>query len=565
MVGIVGLGSTGQALLHALDASGTRVIGVDSDPAVVERARTRSGTADVSGRFERLRAADVIIEAVSEHAGVKEDVLRRSGAECPGVTALVTTTASLSVPSLAIASGRPAHLVGLRFALPLSPRAGAELVRTTMTAPEAVRAAGELLSLLGPAVAPPGVDTPVARRLLLPYLGRAAALHEEGYASSEDIDNAMRLGCALPAGPLEMLDAVGVDTVHRELGDLHRRTGRGYHRPPSSLERMIASGRLGRKSGQGYHAYDGTGRRVVAEPQDRPSGQAPAIGHVGIVGTGTMARGIAHTLALAGVENTMVGRTDERADSAREAIGSSLRRAVERGRLDSGAAHTALARIQGDHDLTALSDCDLVIEAVAEDVSVKRSVFEQLDKVCRPGAVFATSTSSLSVADCAAATSRPEAVIGMHFFNPAQVMRLVEVVRTGATSDAAHATAHALCERLGKTAVDCADRTGFIVNFLLFPYLNHAVRALELDGSLGVEEVDTAVESLLGFPLGPFGLLDTVGLDVSLAILQRLHEAFGTEDFEPARSLNGLVGMGHLGRKTGTGFRSRGPLGRRTA
>ncbi|MFS8201148.1 3-hydroxyacyl-CoA dehydrogenase family protein [Streptomyces sp. CWNU-52B] len=565
VVGIIGLGSTGQALLRALDSGGTRVIGVDSDPAVVERARARSGTADVSGRFERLGAADVVIEAVSERADVKEDVLRRLGVMCSRVTTLMTTTASLSVPSLAVASGRPAHLVGLRFALPLSPRAGAALVRTTMTAPETVSAAEELLSLLGIAVAPPGVDTSVARELLLPYLGRAATLHEEGYASSESIDTAMRLGCGLPAGPLEMLDAVGVDTVYGELEDMHRRTGLEYHRPPPSLGRMIANGQLGRKSGQGFHAYDEHGRRVVSETGGRPSGPAPAIGHVGIVGTGTMARGIAHTLALAGVESTLTGRTIERADSARAAIGSSLQRAVGRGRLDSDAAHSALGRIRSDHDLTALSDCDLVIEAVVEDASVKKSVFEQLDKVCRPGVVLATSTSSLSVAECAAATDRPADVIGMHFFNPAQVMRLVEVSRTEATSDAAHALAHALCERLGKTPVDCTDRTGFIVNFLLFPYLNHAVRAVELDAALGMAEVDTAVESLLGFPLGPFALLDTVGLDVSLAILQRLHDAFGTEDFDPARSLRGLVGMGHLGRKTGSGFRSPGPTGRRTA
>ncbi|WDG31694.1 3-hydroxyacyl-CoA dehydrogenase family protein [Streptomyces sp. CA-278952] len=555
VVGIVGLGSLGHGLLRALDAGGTRVIGVDSDPAVVERARTRAGTAEVSDRFERLGAADVVIEAVSERADVKRDVLRRLGEVCPRATVLVTTTASLSVPALAIASGRPAHLVGLRFALPLSPRAGAGLVRTTLTAPETVSAAEDLLSLLGLAVAPPGVDAPVARTLLLPYLRRAVALHEEGYASAEDIDTAMRLGCGLPAGPLEMVDAVGVDTVYRELDDLHRRTGLDHYRPPLSLERMIAGDRLGRKSGQGYHAYDEAGRRVVPDPRGRPSGQVPAVGHVGIVGTGTMARGIAHALALAGVESTLTGRTAERAESAREAIGSSLERAVKRGRLDPEAARSALARVRTDHDLTALADCDLVIEAVAEDISVKRSVFEQLDKVCRPGAVLATSTSSLSVAECAAATDRPEDVIGMHFFNPAQVMRLVEVVRTEATNDAAHATAHALCERLGKTAVDCTDRTGFIVNFLLFPYLNHAVRTLELSGSLGVEELDTAVESLLGFPLGPFALLDTVGLDVSLAILQRLHETFRTEDFDAARSLYDLVDMGHLGRKTGTGFR----------
>ncbi|MFF7452591.1 3-hydroxyacyl-CoA dehydrogenase family protein [Kitasatospora sp. NPDC008115] len=554
VVGIVGLGSLGQSLLRALDASGVRVIGVDSDPDVVARVRARAGTADVSGEFGRLGGADVVIEAVSRHADAKEDVLRRLGALRPGVTALVTTTASLSVPALAIASGRPERLVGLRFAVPSSPRAGAQVVGTTMTAPEAVAAVEELLSLLGHAVAPRGADPAVARELLLPYLGRAVALHEEGYASCEDIDTAMRLGCGLPAGPFEMLDAIGVDTVHRELDDLHRRTGLAHHRPPASLERMIAAGRLGRQSGRGFHGYDESGRRTGSAAPRRSTGGAPAVGHVGIVGTGTMARGIAQSLALAGVGTTLVGRTLDRAEFARATIGSSLARSVERGRLDADAARTALARVHADHEPSVLFDCDLVIEAVVEDLPVKRAVFEQLDKVCRPGAVLATTTSSLSVAECAASTGRPEDVIGMHFFNPAQVMRLVEVVRTEATGDTAHAAVHAVCAALGKTAVDCADRTGFIVNYLLFPYLNHAVQTLESSPSLDVAEVDSSVESLLGFPLGPFALLDTVGLDVSLAILRRLHESFGTEDFAPSPALTRLTALGHLGRKTGRGF-----------
>ncbi|WP_234434448.1 3-hydroxyacyl-CoA dehydrogenase family protein [Streptomyces sp. NRRL F-5126] len=556
VVGVVGLGSVGQSLLRALDAGGVRVIGVDTDPDVVARVRSWAGTAEVSGDVERLAEAGVVVEAVSEDAESKAEVLHRLGALCPRVTALVTTTASLSVPALAVASGRPARLVGLRFAVPSSPKAGAALVSTTMTAPEAVSAAEELVSLLGRPIAPQGTDTAAARELLLPYLGRAAALHEAGYASCEDIDTAMRLGCGLPAGPLEMLDTVGVDTVHRELGDLYRRTGLEHHRPPGSLERMIESGRLGRKSGQGFYAYDAAGRRVVPAARDRAPEGAPAVGHVGVVGTGTMARGIAQALVLAGVRTTLVGRTTERADAARAAIGSSLDRSVKRGRLDPGAAGAALDLVRGDQDVAVLYDCDLVIEAVVEDLPVKRTVFEQLGKVCRPGAVLATTTSSLSVAECAAASGRPEDVIGMHFFNPAQVMRLVEVVRAEATSDAAHAAARALCERLGKTAVGCGDRTGFIVNYLLFSYLNHAIRAMESGGCLDMGDVDTAVESLLGFPLGPFTLLDTVGLDVSLAILDRLRETFGTEDFAAARSLRGLVAMGHLGRKTGTGFRT---------
>ncbi|WP_428934074.1 3-hydroxyacyl-CoA dehydrogenase family protein [Streptomyces sp. ACT015] len=556
VVGVVGLGSLGLSVLRALDAGGVRVIGVDSDPEVVAAVRPWAGSAEVSGELETLGEADVVVEAVSEEFEGKAEVLRRLGALCPRVTALVTTTGALSVPALAVASGRPAQVVGVRFAVPASPRAGAAVVPTTMTAPEAVSAAEDLVPLLGRTLAPRGTDTAVARELLLPYLGRAAALHEAGYASCEDIDTAMRLGCGLPAGPLEMLDAVGVDTVHRELADLHRRTGLPYHRPPAALERMIGSGRLGRKSGQGFYTYDAAGLRIAPAAPDRAPESAPAVEHVGVVGTGTMARGIAQALVLAGVRTTLVGRTTERADAARAAVGSSLDRSVSRGRLAPEAARAALDLMRAEQDAAVLFDCDLVVEAVVEDLLVKRTVFEQLGKVCRPGTVLATTTSSLSVAACAAASGRPDDVIGMHFFNPAQVMRLVEVVRTEATGDPAHAAARALCERLGKTAVGCGDRTGFIVNYLLFPYLNHAIGAVESSGSLDLGEVDSAVESLLGFPLGPFTLLDTVGLDVSLAILERLHETFGTEDFTPAPSLRHLVALGHLGRKTGTGFRT---------
>jgi 3-hydroxybutyryl-CoA dehydrogenase len=196
----------------------------------------------------------------------------------------------------------------------------------------------------------------------------------------------------------------------------------------------------------------------------------------------------------------------------------------------------------------------LVVEAVAEELDVKRGIFATLDEVCKPGAILATTTSSLPVVECAAATSRPGDVVGMHFFNPAPVMKLVEVVATISTTAEVAATARQFARSLGKVAVTCGDRAGFIVNALLFPYLNDAVRMLEAHYA-SADDIDTAMKVGAALPMGPFALLDVVGLDVSLAIQRSLYQEFREPGFAPAPLLEQLVTAGRLGRKTGKGFR----------
>ena len=213
-----------------------------------------------------------------------------------------------------------------------------------------------------------------------------------------------------------------------------------------------------------------------------------------------------------------------------------------------------LARLTVGTSYEALANADIVVEAVAEDMPVKRGVLQGIDAVLKPGAIIATTTSSLSVTDCANVTSRPADVIGLHFFNPAPVMKLVEIVRTEHTADDVHATAHALVKWLRKTAVDCVDRVGFIVNHVLFPYLNDAIRMLART-DVSVDEIDTAIVTAFHHPMGPFTLLDTIGLDVSLAILETLSAASPTGEPAPAEELRQLVAAGHLGTKTGSGFR----------
>ncbi|EDY49044.1 dehydrogenase [Streptomyces clavuligerus] len=227
---------------------------------------------------------------------------------------------------------------------------------------------------------------------------------------------------------------------------------------------------------------------------------------------------------------------------------------MAKARSTSEAAEGTLERIETAGALDAFADVDLALEAVVEDLEVKRGLFAELDAVCRPGAVLATTTSSLPVVVCARATSRPEDVVGMHFFNPAPVMKLVEIVRTVLTADEAHATARAVTATLKKHPVDCGDRAGFIVNALLFPYLNNAVKLVE-NHYASPDEVDAAMRLGGGYPMGPFELLDTVGLDVSLTIEKVLHQEFREPGLAPAPLLERLVAAGCLGRKTGRGFR----------
>jgi 3-hydroxybutyryl-CoA dehydrogenase len=230
---------------------------------------------------------------------------------------------------------------------------------------------------------------------------------------------------------------------------------------------------------------------------------------------------------------------------------------VLRGKLDEAAQAAALDRVSGTSKLDDLADRELVVEAVVEELSVKQALFETLDEICPPETILATTTSSLPVIDLAVATSRPARVVGLHFFNPAPVMKLVEVVRTVSTGEEAVATAKMVCERAGKAPVECADRAGFIVNALLFPYLNDAVKMLQAHYAT-VEDIDSAMVVGCGYPLGPFDLLDVVGLDVALTIQRTLYLEFREPGFAPAPLLEQLVTAGYLGRKAGRGFRDYG-------
>jgi len=278
-----------------------------------------------------------------------------------------------------------------------------------------------------------------------------------------------------------------------------------------------------------------------------------AIARIGIVGSGIMGSGIAEVAATTGHEVVLRSRSLESAQAMVAGLAKSLARQVEKGRREQADADAALARVTATADLADLAGCDLVIESVVEDLEVKKALFRELDGICGAGTILATNTSTLPVVEMAMVTGRPEQVCGVHFFNPAPAMALVEIVRPMTASDATIESVTAFAEACGKNAVEVADRAGFIVNALLFPYLNNAVRMLE-NGVASRDDIDTAMKGGCNFPMGPLALLDLVGLDTSVAILDALYDEFRDPNYAPVPRLRRMVTAGHLGRKSGQGF-----------
>ena len=287
-------------------------------------------------------------------------------------------------------------------------------------------------------------------------------------------------------------------------------------------------------------------------PTSSPTSRTP-VARVGVLGSGIMGAGLAEVVARSGRDVVLRSRTIASADAAVDQLRSGLDRHVDKGRLDADERDTILGRITTTSALHDLADCDLVIESVVEDLAIKKSLFTELDATVRPDAILATNTSTLSVTELAIATSRPDRVCGIHFFNPAPMMKLVEVIRPLTASDTTIDAALAFAGSCGKNAVEVVDRAGFIVNALLFPYLNNAIRMWE-HGTATITDIDTAMQGGCNFPMGPFALLDLVGLDTSLAILDALYAEFGEPNYMPATTLKRMVAAGHLGRKTGRGF-----------
>ncbi len=286
---------------------------------------------------------------------------------------------------------------------------------------------------------------------------------------------------------------------------------------------------------------------------DKERGTDMKIRKVGVLGCGLMGAGIAEVAARAGFETVVREVSEEVVEKGLEKLHGSLDKAVERGKLDAGERDKAWGRLHGVVDLGALADCDLVVEAIVENLDEKRRTFAALDAVVKEGVLFASNTSSLTITQIAMATRRPDRFVGLHFFNPVPVMKLVEVVRTLLTSQEAYDAAIEVVRAFGKEPVTARDNSGFLVNRLLVPYLLDAVRAYE-EGVGSIEDIDKAMQLGCGYPMGPFTLLDFVGLDTTYYIANIMFDEYREKRFAPPPLLKQMVLAGRLGRKSGRGF-----------
>ena len=542
-VGVVGLGTMGAGIAEVFARTGLNVVAVERDQQALDRGRSHlqdsteravhrgkltaadqsrlldniTFTTDLNG----LEPCELVVEAVPEHLDLKRDLFSRLDKIVAPDAILATNTSSLSVTEISVATERPSRVVGMHFFNPAPIQDFVEVVRTVVTEPAVVDDVTSLARRLGKAPVECADRAGfIANTLLFGYLNHAAAMYETRYATREDIDDAMRLGCGYPMGPLALLDLIGLDTAYEILDTMYRQGRERLHAAAPVLRQMVTAGMRGRKTGRGFYTYQAPGSPVVVDddrtpPSDgQPDVPVRDVRTVGVVGSSPSADRIASALT---------------------------------------ATDFHVKTLERDGALGELRSVDLVIDDVTEESSAKQALFATLDEICKPGAILATTTSS-PVIECAAATSRPADVVGMHIFDPAPTTSLVEVVRTVSTAADVVATAHDVCRRAGMHPVLCGDRAGFIVNALLFPYLNDAVKMLQ-DNYATADDIDTAMKLGCRLPMGPFEVLDEVGLDVAWATQRALYLEFREPGFAPAPLLEQLVTAGYLGRKAGRGFR----------
>ena len=579
-VGVIGCGTMGAGIAELIARNGIPVRFIEMDAASVDAGYGRlNGSLDrqvargklddaektaILGRvlgttdWAELKDCDLIVEAVPEVLAIKQATFKKIDAHARHDAIIATNTSSLPVMDIAVVTKRPNRVLGFHFFNPAPVMKLIELVRTVITDDAAVETASAFAHAIGKKPVVVGDRRGfIANQLLFPYLNQAVWMVEGGYATREDIDTAMRLGAGLPMGPIALTDLVGIDTFLGIMDAIHSQFDAPRFAPRPLLSQLALAGFTGRKAGRGFYTYAQQGSsQILPEGFERPAPDFARVSHwthVGIVGTGVMATGIAEVCARAGYTVTVLGRTRDKSEALIARVARSLQGLIDKQRLTEEERVATLAKLRPSIDVRDMADAHIVIEAITGDVEAKQATYAAVAAHVGTDTVFATTSSAVAVTSCAMSSDRPERFIGLHFFNPAEKMPLVEIVTTLRASEATVEDARAFVSAIGKVGVLCGDRAGFIVNTLLFPYLNDAVKMLESHYATA-EQIDTAMKLGCGYPMGPFELMDAVGLDETLAVIQRLHAEYRQPSYAPAPLLRHLVEVGFHGRKTGRGF-----------
>ena len=580
-IGVVGLGTMGSGIAEVIARSGYSVIGVDLGDKEIDYANSRiRGSIDrgvlgskiteadglailsriqLSTQLEDLASCDLVIEAITEDLTTKSELFVTLDSILGPEAIMATNTSALSVTEISVVTGRPSRVIGMHFFNPAMVQKFVEIVSTITTDQEVIDVCLAFTRNLEMEPVLVGDRAGfIANSLLFGYLNQAVNMYEQKYASREDIDSAMRFGCGLPMGPLSLLDLIGLDTALEILDTMYHESRNRLHAPSALLKQLVAAGRLGRKSGQGFYTYAELNAPLVVNDSLTPavadSGTGSGITRAGVVGSGTMATGIVSVLAVGGLSVIALTRSEQKSASVIASLDASWSKLVAKGKITEEQKSEYLARVTTCESPEGfVGKVDLVIEAIAEELQPKCEIFSQLDQLLSEDVIFATTTSSLSIIEIAASTNRMDRFLGIHFFNPAPVMSLVEIVSTVATDPDVVLRCTNLMRELRKKPVQCSDRAGFIVNALLFPYLNNAI-AMASSNYASIADIDSAMKLGCGYPMGPFELLDVVGLDVSLAIINTLYREFREPGFAPEARLEHLVTAGFVGRKVGRGF-----------
>ncbi|OLT22416.1 hypothetical protein BJF81_00850 [Ornithinimicrobium sp. CNJ-824] len=522
-VGVIGLGTMGAGIVEVFARGGLQVVGVETTQELADRGRAilqastdravkkgrldEAGQAEILGRvtittrMADLADADLVVEAVPEILDLKHRVFGQLDDIVGEDAVLASNTSSLSITSIAAGTRHPARVVGMHFFNPAPVLKLVEIITTLRTDEDVTAAVVALAGRIGkkPVVVGDRAGF-VANYLLFGYFVSALKMLEQGHVSREDLDTAMRVGAGLPMGPCTLMDLVGLDVCHHIGEVIYAHSRSPMHAPSTLLERMVTAGLLGRKSGRGFYTYAAPGSGQVVEDEQTPSAAAATdLSAVGVVGTGELADELVSRLQDGGYAVTRVEDPADRAELARLA--------------DVGLVVEAQAPAPppGEEEL---ADAQAWVEATGEDL------WEALGEVVGPGTVLTTVNPEAAVA-VGALSGRPEKVAVLQVHAPTGNGQVVEIGRSSATDDATVALLREVVTRIGAEPVVCRDRSGMVVDALLVPHLNDAVRMLD-EGYAGVADIDTALQHGLGYPTGPFAMIDQIGADEVLAVCEEL-------------------------------------------